>query len=85
MAQYMCKVLDRRGGVTRIVPYVADSDRHAIDQGILLQLISRGATGFEVWQSARLVMAFQAGHPAWRSRRRRMMQTQTAQRTLQPT
>jgi hypothetical protein len=70
MVHYVCKVLDRDGGVLRIVPYVADSDRCATDHAILQQLVTRNAAGFQLWQSARLVLAFQNTRPAWRTNRR---------------
>ena len=67
MAQYVCKVLDRDARLLRLVPFTADCDRNAIDQAILLQLVTSLAAGFQVWDGVRLVLAFQNHRPAWRS------------------
>ena len=84
MTDYVCKVLDGCGDVLRIVPYTAHNDRFAVDHAIMLQLVTRGAAGFDVWQGARQVLAFQAARPPWRTARPSKMPAETSQHTLQP-
>ena len=67
MAQYLCKILDRDARLLRMVPFMADGDRDAINQAILLQLVTSLAAGFQVCEGTRLVLSFQNHRPAWRS------------------
>jgi hypothetical protein len=69
---YVCLIFDCNARVLRVETLAAGSDEAARDHAVAMQLTTRAAAAFEVWDGGRQVASFRGGKPAWRSRRMRV-------------
>jgi hypothetical protein len=68
MVRYICMLFDATGTAVRIEPFEAATDRCAADHAIMLQLVTRNATAFEVWHGSSKVASYYGKRRAWSSR-----------------
>ena len=72
MLRFICTVFDVDRKVLRVEPFDAATDESARDQGIVLQLTTRGGAAFEVWAGMRKVACFYGKRSAWSTRDRKV-------------